>query len=93
MIRWPHDKAIVLARSQGEGVEGAAVAAGHVPGRADEAERARLREEFGDLMRVRFMAGMDAEMDYVAVDGDTQLDNAWVGEMDRDAEERWFDAD
>lgn len=56
-------------------------------------EQATLREEFASLMRVRFLAGKDKGVDYAAIDADATLDDAFLGEMERDVEEAWFDGE
>jgi len=47
-------------------------------------------EEFRGLMVSRFIGGMDAGIDYDAVDADEKLDTAWQAVKDQDAEDAYF---
>lgn len=51
-------------------------------------------DDFRRLMRERFLEGQDGEhVDYRAIDSDAQLDDVWLGQVDRDAQEKYFDED
>lgn len=52
------------------------------------------RREFMMEMESRFLTGVDASfVDYRAIDSDTSLDNDWLDQAGRDAEEKYFDDD
>lgn len=52
------------------------------------------RREFMMEMESRFLTGVDASfVDYRAIDSDTTLDNDWLDQAGRDAEEKYFDDD
>lgn len=53
-------------------------------------EKELLRNEFFDTMQAQFLAGEDAEFDYSTVDDNPEYDD--VEQMNRDEEERYFDA-
>ena len=45
-------------------------------------------------MEARFLAGLDTQfVDYADIDADTQLDDHWLEEEGRDAEDAYFDDD
>ncbi|GAQ91540.1 hypothetical protein KFL_008030020 [Klebsormidium nitens] len=51
-------------------------------------------DDFRRIMRERFLEGQDGEhVDYRAVDSDAKLDDDWLGQVDRDAQEKYFDED
>lgn len=54
-------------------------------------EKELLRNEFFDTMQAQFLAGEDAEFDYTTVDDNPEYDD--VEQMNRDEEERYFDAE
>ncbi|XP_033928074.1 coiled-coil domain-containing protein 97 isoform X2 [Melopsittacus undulatus] len=60
----------------------------HIP---DASERELLRAEFLSRMEQSFLEGQDREFDYSQVDGNADLDLGIIAE--RDAEERYFDAE
>ena len=47
--------------------------------------------DFERVMRERFLAGEDEGFDYARVDADASLDDHWAKEIERDAEDRYFD--
>ena len=47
--------------------------------------------EFYHLMQLKFLAGQDREVDYDKIDNDESLDDLEM--MDRDAQDRYFDAE
>ncbi|MEW5307917.1 MAG: hypothetical protein WDW36_010285 [Sanguina aurantia] len=52
------------------------------------------RREFVMEMESRFLTGADAAfVDYAAIDSDSTLDNDWLDQAGRDAEEKYFDDD
>jgi hypothetical protein len=51
-------------------------------------------EDFRRLMRERFLEGKDEEhVDYRTIDSDAKLDDDWLGQVDRDVQEKYFDED
>lgn len=54
-------------------------------------EKELLRNEFFDTMQAQFLAGEDTEFDYTTVDDNPEYDD--VEQLNRDEEERYFDAD
>jgi len=44
-------------------------------------------------MEVRFLSGGDPDVDYAAIDADHLLDDFWLDQQGRDAEDAWFDGD
>lgn len=54
-------------------------------------EKELLRNEFFDTMQANFLAGKDADFDYSTVDDNSDYDD--VEQLNRDEEERYFDAD
>ncbi|GJP80401.1 hypothetical protein CLOP_g10607 [Closterium sp. NIES-67] len=50
-------------------------------------------EDLRWAMKERFLAGREAEVDYGRIDGDESLDDDWMVEANRDAEERYFGED
>lgn len=58
------------------------------------AERLQLRREFEREMQRRFLSGEDGEFaDYRDIDADISLDDHWLEQTGRDAEEQYFDGD
>ncbi|KAF7232863.1 hypothetical protein EG68_10399 [Paragonimus skrjabini miyazakii] len=57
----------------------------------DSPERKLSELEFVELMKLRFVAGDDQDFDYSQIDDDDTLDDHV--QMERDIEERYFDAD
>ena len=43
-------------------------------------------------MQSQFLQGRDAEVDYRAIDANGELDNDWIEQAGRDAQERWAGA-
>ncbi|KAI3430590.1 hypothetical protein D9Q98_005183 [Chlorella vulgaris] len=64
--------------------------AGSVPLISEE-EAQDNADTFRDLMRQRFIGGLDSGVDYAAIDADAELDDHWAEEAGRDAEEKYFD--
>lgn len=59
-----------------------------------EAELADKMEDFTRVMQEKFLAGMDGEhVDYGRIDNDSALDDDWMPEITRDAEDKYFDED
>ncbi len=56
-------------------------------------EYAQRMADFERVMRERFLAGEDEGFDYARVDADASLDDHWAKEIERDAEDRYFDQD
>ena len=54
-------------------------------------EYAQRMADFERVMRERFLAGEDEGFDYARVDADASLDDHWAKEIERDAEDRYFD--
>lgn len=58
---------------------------------------AELADKMDDLTRVmqeKFLSGMDSEhVDYGRIDNDAALDDDWMPEITRDAEEKYFEED
>lgn len=58
---------------------------------------AELADKMDDLTRVmqeKFLSGMDGEhVDYGRIDNDAALDDDWMPEITRDAEEKYFEED
>lgn len=58
---------------------------------------AELGDKMEDLTRVmqeKFLSGMDSEyVDYERIDNDAALDDDWMPEITRDAEDKYFDED
>ena len=45
------------------------------------------------LMQERFLTGGEADVDYGSIDSNSALDDDWLAEVGRDAEERYFEED
>lgn len=57
-------------------------------------EMDRRRQQLRVEMETRFLTGGDGQyVDYRRIDADASLDDCWLSEMTRDAEEKYFDAD
>ncbi|CAI7846335.1 unnamed protein product [Closterium sp. NIES-53] len=56
-------------------------------------DREGALEELRWAMKERFLAGRETDVDYGRIDGDESLDDDWMTEVNRDAEERYFGAD
>ncbi|KAF6777000.1 hypothetical protein AHF37_04161 [Paragonimus kellicotti] len=66
--------------------------ADHDATESDDSPERKLSElEFVELMKLRFVAGDDQDFDYSQIDNDDTLDDHV--QMERDIEERYFDAD
>ncbi len=63
--------------------------AGRGPGGAAAADR----EDFLELMRARFLSGLETDVDYGAIDGDAGLDEDLHGLADQDAQDKYFDSE
>jgi hypothetical protein len=48
-------------------------------------------EELTRLMKERYLAGEDRDLDYASIDGNAALDAHWAKEMQQDAEDAYFD--
>lgn len=58
------------------------------------AELADKMEDFTRVMQEKFLSGMDSEhVDYGRIDNDAALDDDWMPEITRDAEEKYFEED
>ncbi|KAG0577925.1 hypothetical protein KC19_5G192100 [Ceratodon purpureus] len=58
------------------------------------AELADKMEDFTRLMQEKFLSGMDSEhVDYGHIDNNAALDDDWMPEITRDAEEKYFEED
>jgi hypothetical protein len=58
------------------------------------AELADKMEDFTRVMQEKFLSGMDSEhVDYALIDNDAALDDDWMPEITRDAEEKYFEED
>ncbi|KAL5110402.1 Coiled-coil domain-containing protein 97 [Taenia crassiceps] len=55
-------------------------------------EQERSRQEFREIMHSHFLAGLDEEFNYDAIDNDSALDDE-MEELVRDAEEIYFDSE
>ena len=44
-------------------------------------------------MEAKFLSGGDPDVDYAAIDADQLLDDYWLDQQGRDAEDAWFDSD
>ncbi|KAI8849440.1 coiled-coil domain-containing protein-domain-containing protein [Chytridium lagenaria] len=55
------------------------------------ADRLALRTDFHRIVKERFLAGLDEDFDYVRVDSNEAFDD--LGQMERDAEDAYFDDD
>lgn len=57
-------------------------------------ELEQRKEEFTRTMQEKFLAGHDVDfVDYTRIDADATLDDDWLEEVGRDAEEKYFDED
>ncbi|CAI5999874.1 unnamed protein product [Closterium sp. NIES-65] len=56
-------------------------------------DREGALEELRWAMKEKFLAGRETDVDYGRIDGDESLDDDWMTEVNRDAEERYFGAD
>eukprot|EP00898_Chlorokybus_atmophyticus_P008576 jgi/Chlat1/871/Chrsp107S01318 len=57
-------------------------------------ERLSMAEDFTSLMKQKFLAGDDMEfLNYRHIDDDATLDDDWLKDADRDAEDKYFDED
>ena len=52
-------------------------------------DKLKLREEFLNIMRQRFLQGLDEEFDYTKVDTSDEYDNLEI--LGQDEEEKYFD--
>ena len=58
------------------------------------AELADKMEDFTRVMQEKFLYGMDGEhVDYGRIDNDAALDDDWMPEITRDAEDKYFEED
>jgi len=58
------------------------------------AELADKMEDLTRVMQEKFLSGMDSEhVDYGRIDNDAALDDDWMPEITRDAEEKYFEED
>ncbi|KAJ7539334.1 hypothetical protein O6H91_11G087400 [Diphasiastrum complanatum] len=77
--------------SEGDSDEGKPQLAGSV---LSEVEIQDKLEDFTRIMQEKFLSGGDSEhVDYSRIDGDSTLDDYWLGEISRDAEEKYFEED
>ena len=51
------------------------------------------KEDFLELMRARFVAGLDEDVDYAAIDADRSLDDDFRALAEQDALDEYFDGD
>lgn len=51
------------------------------------------KEDFLELMRARFLAGLDEDVDYAAIDADRSLDDDFQALAEQDALDQYFDGD
>ncbi|CAK9198515.1 unnamed protein product [Sphagnum troendelagicum] len=59
-----------------------------------DAEIADKMEDFTRVMQEKFLSGGDSEhADYAQIDNDVTLDDDWMVEISRDAEEKYFEED
>jgi hypothetical protein len=59
-----------------------------------DAEIADKMEDFTRVMQEKFLSGGDSEYaDYAQIDNDVTLDDDWMVEISRDAEEKYFEED
>lgn len=57
-------------------------------------ELADKMEDFTRVMQEKFLSGLDEEhVDYSRIDNDAALDDDWMPEITRDAEEKYFEED
>ena len=77
-----------------EGGDGGGSGAGAGGERAGRSATAAVdKEEFLELMRARFLAGLDDDVDYAAIDADRSLDEDLWALAEQDALDRYFDGD
>ena len=79
----------------GEGRAGTDATEGAGGGRAGGPAPASAadREDFLELMRARFLAGLDDDVDYAVIDADASLDEDLRALEEQDALDQYFDGD